>query len=99
MIVFTAFWLFDTQMQFEATISLTINRNVQIAIGAPEAELEVVLNDEDDDDDDDDDGIDDSIDSYSDVSSSSDVSLIEFEDLHMALQEYVNNHNERIAMR
>ncbi|KAF0769758.1 MATH and LRR domain-containing protein PFE0570w-like, partial [Aphis craccivora] len=85
MMVFTAFWLFDTHLQIEATISFTFSRNVQINIGAPEEELEVDLND--DDDDDDDDGVDDSIDSYSDISSSSDVSLIALEDLHVALEE------------
>ncbi|KAL5244998.1 hypothetical protein ACI65C_012408 [Semiaphis heraclei] len=33
MIVFTAFWLFDAQMQIEASVSLTLRRNVQITIG------------------------------------------------------------------
>jgi hypothetical protein len=98
--VFTAFWLFDAQMQIEASVSLTLRRNVQITIGTPEQEPEVdddEDDDDDDDDDEDDDGVDDlyTIDSYSDNSSSSDVSMIGLEDMQIALQEYVNSDGTR----
>jgi len=100
--VVTAFWLFDAQMQIEASVSLTLRRNVQITIGTPEQEFDMD-DDEDDDDNRDDDGVDDlfTIDSYSDISSSSDVSMIGLEDMHTALQEYVNNDgtHERFAIR
>ncbi|XP_060850269.1 uncharacterized protein LOC132929154 [Rhopalosiphum padi] len=97
LIVFTAFWLFDAQMQIEASVSLTLRRNVQITIGTPEQEPEVDDDEDDDEDDEDDDGVDDlyTIDSYSDNSSSSDVSMIGLEDMHIALQEYVNSDGTR----
>lgn len=113
MIVFTAFWLFDAQMQIEASVSLTLRRNVQITIGTVEEEPEVDVDDdgeeeeeeEDDDEDDDDDADDDddlyTIDSFSDISSTSDGSIIALEDVHIALQEFVNSDlaRRRISIR
>ncbi|XP_025193430.1 uncharacterized protein LOC112593281 isoform X2 [Melanaphis sacchari] len=91
MIVMTAFWLFDAQMQIEASVSFTVRRNMPINIDTPEDELEV----DDDDVDGNDDADDDTdelftIDSYSDISSSSDVSVVGLEDMHIALHEFVN---------
>lgn len=95
-------------MQIEASITFTYTNDVQPVVEVIEEEVEVELNDEDydadddaddDDDDDDNDGVDNSIDSYSDISSSSNVSLIVLEDLDVALQEYVNNDNDNIAIR
>lgn len=47
MIVFTAFWLFDAQMHIEASISLTLSRNMRITLGPDDGDHEI----EDDDDD------------------------------------------------
>ncbi|XP_060863081.1 E3 ubiquitin-protein ligase RNF34-like [Metopolophium dirhodum] len=96
MIVFTAFWLFDAQMQIEASVSLTLRRNVQITIGTAEEEPEVDVDDDDEEEEDDDDDADDdddlyTIDSYSDISSTSDVSMLGLEDVHIALQEFINS--------
>lgn len=70
MIVFTAFWIFDAQMQIEASVSLTLNRNVRITLGPDGAPPQIDLEGDDDDDlaDDDDDELF-SIASYSDNSS------------------------------
>jgi len=94
MIVFTAFWLFDAQMQIEASVSLTLRRNVQITIGTAEEDPEVDVDDDEEEEDDNDDDADDdlyTIDSYSDISSTSDVSMLELEDVHIALQEFINS--------
>jgi len=95
MIVFTAFWIFDAQMQIEASVSLTLRRNVQITIGTAEEEPEVDVDDDEEEEDDDDDADDDddmyTIDSYSDISSASDVSMIGLEDVHIAIQEFINS--------
>lgn len=101
MIVFTAFWLFDAQMQIEASVSLTLRRNVQITIGTAEEEPEVDVDDieeEEEDDNDDDDGGDDSADSaddddnlYAIDASISDTNVIEVEDVQIALQEFVHD--------
>lgn len=97
MIVFTAFWVFDAQMQIEASVSLTLRRNVQITIGTAEEEPEVDVDDEEEDNDDDDGG-DDSADSaddddnlYSIDASVSDTNIIEVEDVQIALQEFVHD--------
>lgn len=95
MIVFTAFWIFDAQMQIEATVSLTLSRNVRITIGHEGAQPDAIgADDDNDDDDDDDDEPDDdvtyTVDSYSDGSlPSEDDSLFELEDVENALREFV----------
>ncbi|XP_050421743.1 uncharacterized protein LOC126834100 isoform X2 [Adelges cooleyi] len=93
MIVFTAFWIFDAQMQIEASVSLTLSRNVRITIGpdGPEPELDV-----DDDDDTDAEVYEDSYssDTFSPslpYSHSSDLSLFALDDLESALQEFVES--------
>lgn len=96
MIVFTAFWLFDAQMQIEASVSLTLRRNVQITIGTAEEEPEVDVDDDEEEEEDDDDDADDdddlyTNDSYSDISSTSDVSMLGLEDVHIAIQEFINS--------
>lgn len=68
MIVFTAFWIFDAQMQIEASVSLTLNRNVRITLGPDGAPPQIDLEGDDDDDLADDDDLY-SIASYSDNSS------------------------------
>ncbi|VVC42461.1 Hypothetical protein CINCED_3A011031 [Cinara cedri] len=68
MIVFTAFWLFDAQMHIEASVHLSLSRNVHLTIGREVAQL-----DNDDDDDDDNDTY--SIDSYTDSSQSDSSSM------------------------
>ncbi|XP_015367626.1 PREDICTED: uncharacterized protein LOC107164341 [Diuraphis noxia] len=98
MIVFTAFWLFDAQMQIEASVSLTLRRNVQITIGTAEEELEVDIEDVEEEEDNDDDDGDDSADSADDDdnlfaidSSISDTNIIEVEDVQIALEEYIHD--------
>ncbi|XP_050539239.1 uncharacterized protein LOC126904312 isoform X2 [Daktulosphaira vitifoliae] len=89
MIVFTAFWIFDAQMQIEATVSLTLSRNVRITLGPDVAQAEL-------DDDNNDPGNDSdetySVDSFSDdYSSTSDLSMLALDDLESALQEFVQS--------
>lgn len=85
MIVLTAFWVFDAQMQFEASISLTLSRNVRITVGAEgqPPQLDGL----------DDDGADDetySVDAYSEISSDlSDMS--DFDNIGSAIQDFVDN--------
>lgn len=90
MIVFTAFYLFDAQMQIGVSISLTLSRNVRITL-APDGALPEV----DPDDEDEDDGADDdeayTIDSYSDNSFASDVTIFELDDVEAALQDFIQN--------
>lgn len=91
MIVFTAFWIFDAQMQIEASISLTLSRNMRIALGPddviPGLDADVEF---DGDDETDDETY--TIDSYSDVQSSvSDTGEFVLEEVESALQEYIEN--------
>jgi hypothetical protein len=85
MIVLTAFWIFDAQMQFEASVSLTLSRNVRITVGA-EGQLPQM-------DALDDDGADDetySVDAYSEISS--DMSNIsDYDNIGSAIQDFVDN--------
>lgn len=86
MIVLTAFWVFDAQMQFEASISLTLNRNVRIIVGAEGQPPPLDAFD--------DDGADDdetySADAYSEISSDmSDMS--DFDNISSAIQDFVDN--------
>lgn len=91
MIVFTAFWIFDAQMQIGVSVSLTLSRNVRITLGPDGAEpepMEVDVEDEDDGTGDDDYY---STVSNSDMSLASDVSLFALDDVETALQEFVDS--------
>lgn len=90
MIVFTAFWIFDTQMQIEASISLTLSRNVHITLGPDDAQpgLDADIEFEGDDETTDETyTVDSSSDVLSSVSNTSDF-VFEVENL---LQEYMEN--------
>lgn len=93
MIVFTAFWIFDVQMNIEASVSLTLNRNVRISLGPDDVQPGIDVDTESDDNDETDDetytyNIDDSdSDNYSSVS---DASRFAFE-VENALQEFVDS--------
>lgn len=95
MIVFTAFWIFDAQMQIEATVSLTLSRNVRITIGHEGVQPDAIgVDDDNDGDEDDDDDVPDddvtyTVESFSDGSLPSDDSLFELEDVENALREFV----------
>lgn len=81
MIVFTAFWLFDAQMDIEASVSLTLSRNMRITLGPDDAQRDVEANDDDDDNNETY-----SVESYTDDSSYSlSSSLIAFEEIESAL--------------
>lgn len=92
MIVFTAFWIFDAQMQIEASVSLTLSRNVRITLGPEGARpdvAEIVVDDEDDEGD----GVEEddetyTIESFSDITSSDEDILLD--DVESALREFVD---------
>lgn len=91
MIVLTAFWIFDAQMQFEASVSLTLSRNVRITVGAEDHPPQIDIFDDDDDDADDETY---SVDAYSEISSDmSDIS--DFDDIGSAIHIFVDDYENR----
>lgn len=92
MIVFTAFWIIDAQMQIGVAVNLMRNRNVRIILRQPELDV---------DNEDEDDGVGDdetyTIDSYSDNSFASDSSLFVLDDVESALHEYVESESAQGA--
>lgn len=95
MIVFTAFYIFDAQMQIGLTVSLTLNNNVRILFGPDGAQPGA--DPEDDGAGDDDDSY--ATDSFTDDDSfgSDDSRDIELDDIEAALLDFMNERTDLSA--